>query len=125
TWLLIGFGLFLLYSAAKMAVARESTDLGSNRVVRWMRRIYPVTERYDGAHFYTRVNGIRHATPLLLALVVVEIMDVVFAVDSIPAIFAITPDPFIVFTSNIMAILGLRALYFCLAAAIARFRYLK
>jgi tellurite resistance protein TerC len=125
TWLLIGLGLFLLYSAGKMAIARESTSLGSNRLVGWVRRVYPVTEHYDGQRFFTVVNGVRHATPLLLALLVVEVMDVIFAVDSIPAIFAITPDPFIVFTSNIMAILGLRALYFCLAAALAKFRYLK
>jgi len=84
----------------------------------------PMTERYDGQHFFTLVNGKRMATPLLAALVSVEAMDVVFALDSIPAIFAVTTDPFIVFTSNIFAILGLRSLFFLLANALDRFKYL-
>jgi tellurite resistance protein TerC len=85
----------------------------------------PVSPQYDGQKFFTRLDGRRAATPLFLALVMVEFTDVVFAVDSIPAIFAITADPFLVLTSNVFAILGLRALYFCLAALIDKFRYLK
>ena len=124
-WILIIFGLFLLLTAAKMALVRSESDPGKNVVVRLVKRIYPVYPGFDGQKFFTRVDGVRHITPLFLALIMVEITDLVFAVDSIPAIFAITPDPFIVFTSNIFAILGLRSLYFCLAALIARFRYLK
>jgi tellurite resistance protein TerC len=85
----------------------------------------PVSDKYDGQNFFTRIDGKRVATPLFLALLVVEATDVVFAVDSIPAIFAITKDPFIVFTSNIFAILGLRSLYFLLAGVVDKFRYLK
>jgi tellurite resistance protein TerC len=125
TWVLIIFGLFLLLTSLKMALIKSESDPGKNPVVRLVKKIYPVHDGFDGQRFFTRVNGVKHMTPLFLALIMVEITDLVFAVDSIPAIFAITPDPFIVFTSNIFAILGLRALYFCLAALIARFRYLK
>jgi tellurite resistance protein TerC len=102
-------------------------DPSQSRLVRFMRRIIPVSDHYDGERFFTRAatTGARIATPLFLALVLVEITDVIFAVDSIPAIFAITTDPFIVFTSNIFAILGLRSLYFALAGMIDSFRYLK
>ncbi len=124
-WILIIFGLFLLATALKMALIESHSDPGRNPIVRFVKRIYPVTEGFDGQKFFTRVNGVRHITPLFLALIMVEITDLVFAVDSIPAIFAITPDAFIVFTSNIFAILGLRSLYFCLASLIEKFRYLK
>jgi len=124
-WVLIIFGAFLILTALKMALVHSESDPGRNVVVRLATRLYPVYPGFDGQKFFTRVNGVRHITPLFLALIVVEITDLVFAVDSIPAIFAITPDPFIVFTSNIFAILGLRSLYFCLAALITRFRYLK
>jgi len=124
-WVLIIFGAFLILTAAKMALVRSESDPGRNIVVRMATRLYPVYPGFDGQRFFTKVDGVRHITPLFLALIVVEITDLVFAVDSIPAIFAITPDPFIVFTSNIFAILGLRSLYFCLAAMIAKFRYLK
>jgi tellurite resistance protein TerC len=148
-WVLIFFGLLLVLTAAKMALIKGESDPSRNPVVRLVKRMYPVTDFFDGQRFVTRRTlaptystdpktgkevqdppppgtlGRRAITPLLLALIMVEITDLVFAVDSIPAIFAITPDPFIVFTSNIFAILGLRALYFCLAAAIAKFRYLK
>ncbi|HMN95801.1 MAG TPA: TerC family protein [Phycisphaerales bacterium] len=124
-WILIIFGAFLILTALKMALVEGHTDPGRNIVVRLVRRFYPVYPGFDGQRFFTVVDGVRHVTPLFLALVMVEITDLIFAVDSIPAIFAITPDPFIVFTSNIFAILGLRSLYFCLAAMIAKFRYLK
>lgn len=148
-WVLIIFGLFLLLTAIKMAVLRHESDPAKNPVVRFVKRFYRVTDFYDGQRFFTRRTeaptyskdpqtgllkqdpprpgtlGALAITPLFLALIMVEITDLIFAVDSIPAIFAITPDPFIVFTSNVFAILGLRALYFCLAAMIAKFRYLK
>jgi tellurite resistance protein TerC len=150
SWLLILFGVLLLATSAKMALSKSHPEPGRNPLVRFVRRLYPVTNFYDGQRFFTRrtteptyardertgemraeppMPGTLSArvalTPLALALVMVEVTDLVFAVDSIPAIFAITPDPFIVFTSNIFAILGLRSLYFCLAALIKRFKYLK
>lgn len=120
------FGLFLVYTGIKMAV-HDSVEVHPDRnlMVRLCRRLFPVAGAYDGARFFTRVDGRRAATPLFVALVAVESTDVLFAVDSIPAIFAITTDPFIVFTSNIFAVLGLRALYFLLAGALDRFGYLK
>ena len=124
-WILIIFGIFLLVTALKMAIVSGHSDPSQNVVVRWVKKFYPVTPDFHGQKFFVTVGGVRHITPLFLALIMVEITDLVFAVDSIPAIFAITPDPFIVFTSNIFAILGLRSLYFCLAALIAKFRFLK
>ncbi len=148
-WILIVFGAFLILTAIKMALIDSHNDPSQNPVVRLIKGIYPVTTFYVGQKFFTRRTlaptyskdpltgkevmdpppegslGRRAITPLFLALIMVEITDLVFAVDSIPAIFAITPDPFIVFTSNIFAILGLRALYFCLAALIQKFRFLK
>ncbi|HRK29552.1 MAG TPA: TerC family protein [Tepidisphaeraceae bacterium] len=149
-WILIFFGLFLLITALKMALIKSETDPSHNIVVKMVKRIYPVAPFFDGQKFFTRrtqeptyspdpSSGLLvqdpappgtlaakwFITPLFLALIMVEITDLVFAVDSIPAIFAITPDPFIVFTSNIFAILGLRALYFCLAVLITKFRFLK
>jgi tellurite resistance protein TerC len=150
TWILIIFSFFLILTALKMALIKSHSDPGKNPVVKLAKRFFRTVDFYDGQKFFTRrtvaptsvidpVTGkstyapaepgtlsARWAiTPLFLALIMVEITDLVFAVDSIPAIFAITPDPFIVFTSNIFAILGLRALYFCLAALIAKFRFLK
>jgi tellurite resistance protein TerC len=93
--------------------------------VRTLRRFYPVTREFDGNHFFTMENGRRAATPLFVTLLVVESTDVVFAIDSIPAIFAITKDPFLVFTSNVFAIMGLRSMYFALAGMMDKFRYLK
>lgn len=126
SWIIYIFGGFLILTAIKMAVVRtEALDPEKNPVIRLVRRLIPVTTAYDGQRFFTRIDGKRAATPLFLALVMVEFTDLIFAVDSIPAIFAITADPFLVFTSNIFAILGLRALYFALANLIERFRYLK
>lgn len=125
-WILYLFGVFLVITGIKMAWTKEQEpDLEKNPFVRWIRNHYPMTEKLEGEHFFVVRKGVRMATPLLLALVLVEISDVVFAVDSIPAIFAITTDPFIVLTSNLFAILGLRAMYFLLADIGDRFELLK
>lgn len=125
-WILYIFGVFLVFTGIRMVWATEQEpDLAQNPFVRWIRRRYPITEQLEGERFFVIRNGVRMATPLLLALVLVEISDVVFAVDSIPAIFAITTDPFIVLTSNLFAILGLRAMYFLLADIGDRFELLK
>ncbi|MEJ8566770.1 TerC family protein [Elongatibacter sediminis] len=125
-WITYIFGALLIYTAARMLLLREETvDPSENTLVRLAQRWVPVTATYHGSHFFVRDGGRRIATPLFLALVLVETSDVMFAVDSIPAVFAVTRDPFIVFTSNIFAILGLRSLYFVLAGYMARFRYLK
>lgn len=125
-WIVYVFGVLLLASAAKMLVTRhDNLDPNKNVVVRLIRRFYPVTSEYQGSRFFTEQGGRRAATPLFLALILVETSDVMFAIDSIPAIFAITKDPFLVFTSNVFAILGLRSLYFALAGMMDRFRYLK
>ena len=151
TWIIYVFGGFLILTGIKMLLLKsDETDPNRNVVVRLVRRIWPVTEKFHGEHFFVRagsdasheaatpgaavevdriVDGARPgtllATPLLLALVMVEVTDLIFAVDSIPAIFAITTDPFLVFTSNVFAMLGLRSLYFALASMIDEFRYLK
>ena len=131
-WLLLPlFVAFLLLTGIKMlVVSSKPIDLASNPVLQWMRRHLPVTETLHGDRFFAHqadANGSlrRVATPLFLALVLIETADLIFAVDSVPAIFVITQDPFIVYTSNIFAVLGLRALYFALAAMIDRFAYLK
>jgi tellurite resistance protein TerC len=151
SWILYVFGGFLVLTGIKMLLVKEAQDApGDRALIRWLRRFVPITERYHGQHFLVRAGsaasreplapgdaavpdrvvdgakaGALLATPLLLALVMVELSDAIFAVDSIPAIFAITTDPFLVFTSNVFAILGLRSLYFALSAIIDRFRYLK
>jgi tellurite resistance protein TerC len=125
-WIIYVFAAILILTALKMAFTDdEASDPSKNIVVRLLHKILPVSDQIDGSKFVTRIDGRLFATPLLVALILVEFTDLVFAVDSIPAIFAITADPFILFTSNIFAILGLRALYFCIAALIARFRFLK
>jgi len=125
-WAFYVFGAILVLTGIKLLLQKhQAYDPASNPVVRLYRRFFPVALHPDGEHFFVRENGRRAATPLFLTLLVVEATDVVFAVDSIPAIFAITLDPFIVFTSNIFAILGLRSLYFLLAGVIDKFRYLK
>lgn len=150
-WIIYVFGGFLILTGVKMLLMHgESGDINDSRIVRLLRRLLPITERYHGARFVVRAGtpaaeapavpdgpvetdrvvatarkGALLATPLLLALILVEFTDLIFAVDSIPAIFAITTDPFIVFTSNVFAILGLRSLYFALAGMMDRFRYLK
>lgn len=125
-WITYVFGALLIYTAMKMLILRHETVApGENALVRLARRWFPVTEQFHGHHFFIKENGKRVATPLFLALLMVESSDVMFAIDSIPAVFAVTRDPFIVFTSNLFAILGLRSLYFVLAGYMARFRYLQ
>jgi tellurite resistance protein TerC len=125
-WIMILFGVFLIYSGWKMLKAvDEEPDLENNKLLLWMKSKYRVTETYVKDYFYVRQNGLLYFTPLALVLVLIETTDLVFALDSIPAIFAITSDPFIVYTANVFAILGLRAMYFALAGIIHRFHYLK
>ncbi|MBJ7535337.1 TerC family protein [Rhodomicrobium vannielii ATCC 17100] len=121
-------GAFLVYTGFKtMASGEEAVDLENSRIVKWTRRVLPMTTDYHGERFFVRLSGTgkRVATPLFLVLIVLNITDIVFALDSIPAIFAITRDPFIVYTSNVFAILGLRALFFALRGMVDKFRYLK
>jgi len=125
-WILYVFGAMLLITGIRMMFKQDEQFEGEqNRVVRLVRRYVPLTPEYHGTQFFVVDNGRRVATPLLLVLILVEFTDLIFAVDSIPAIFGITRDPFLVFTSNIFAILGLRSMYFLLAAVIERFYLLK
>lgn len=125
-WVMYLFGAFLIFTGIRMALSEETqNDPEDNPVIRCLRRFIPVTEKYDGQHFFVRRDNKWVATPLFVVLVSVESTDVIFAVDSIPAIFAVTRDPFIVYTSNICAILGLRALYFLVAGVLDLFVYLK
>ncbi|MFP1923825.1 TerC family protein [Lonsdalea quercina] len=125
-WLLYIFGAFLLFTGVKMAMAKEDdAAVGDKPVVRWLRKHLRMTDTLQGERFFTRQNGLLYATPLFLVLIMVEISDVIFAVDSIPAIFAVTTDPFIVLTSNLFAILGLRAMYFLLSGVAEKFSLLK
>ncbi len=126
SWLLYVFGVFLVVTGIKMIIfAEHEPDLEANPLLRWLRGHLRITPDFHGESFFVRRNGILWATPMFLVLVLIEASDVVFAVDSIPAIFAVTTDPFIVFTSNIFAIMGLRALYFLLADMADRFHLLK
>ena len=125
-WIIYVFGVFLILTGIKMIVKREEEiHPERNPIVRWFKKLMPVTPDYRGDKFFVRENGIRHATPLFIVLLLVEFTDLIFAVDSIPAIFAVTKDPFIVYTSNVFAILGLRSLYFALAGVMDKFHYLK
>jgi len=124
-WILYVFGAFLVYSGIKMLFVESEVDPEKNRVVILARKFFPVTPTLDGQKFFTTWNGKRALTPLALVLLMVETTDLIFALDSIPAVFAVTKRPFIVFTSNVFAILGLRSLYFVLAGAIKYFRFLK
>lgn len=125
-WMIYVFGAFLILTGFRFLKQDHGTpSLEGNHLVAFAKRFYPVTEGYEGQRFFVMRNGVRYMTPLFLVLLLVESTDLVFAVDSIPAIYAITDDPFIVFTSNIMAILGLRALYFVLAGYLGGLRYLK
>jgi tellurite resistance protein TerC len=126
SWIIYIFGAFLILTGIKMIVKREEeVHPERNPLVRLFKRIMPVTPEYRGEKFFVRENGIRMATPLFVVLLLVEISDLIFAVDSIPAIFAVTTDPFIVYTSNVFAILGLRSLYFALSGVMDKFHYLK
>jgi tellurite resistance protein TerC len=120
------FAVFLLIMGVRFLFQREKKfDPAKSRVTRLARRLFPISDQYEGGHFFTRCNGRRCATPLLLVLIMIEVADVTFALDSIPAIFSVTQDAFIIFTSNILAILGLRSLYFVLARALSRFHHLS
>jgi tellurite resistance protein TerC len=126
TWILYVFGAFLVITGIKMLIfAEHEPDLEQNPLLRWLRGHLRITPTFHGESFFVRQNGMLWATPMFLVLVLIEASDVIFAVDSIPAIFAVTTDPFIVFTSNIFAIMGLRALYFLLADMADRFHLLK
>ena len=126
TWIIYVFGAFLILTGIKMIVKREEEiHPERNPLVRWFKKLMPVTNDYRGDKFFVWENGVRMATPLFVVLLLVEFSDLIFAVDSIPAIFAVTKDPFIVYTSNVFAILGLRSLYFALAGVMDKFHYLK
>lgn len=125
-WILYIFGAFLLFSGIKMFTAGEdSGDIENNFIIKFLKRNFKITEGYHGEKFFVKLDGKTWITPLFVVLVFIEFTDLIFAVDSIPAIFAVTTDPFIVYTSNIFAILGLRALYFILADMADRFELLK
>ncbi len=125
-WIIYVFGAFLILTGIKMIVKREEEiHPERNPVVKWLKMLMPMTSDYRADKFFVRENGMRVATPLFAVLLLVEVSDIIFAVDSIPAIFAVTTDPFIVYTSNVFAILGLRSLYFALAGALHKFRFLK
>lgn len=125
-WIIYVFGAFLIFTGIKMAFHQnEEVHPENNVLVRLLRRVMPVTSDYEGNKFFVRKAGVLMATPLFLVLLIVESTDLIFAVDSIPAIFAVTQDPFIVYTSNVFAILGLRSLYFVLAGVMHKFHYLK
>lgn len=125
-WVIYIFGAFLIFTGIRMAFQQEQeVDTEGNAVVRLVRRVIPITPTYRGAKFFVREGGHLIATPLLIVLLTVETTDLIFALDSIPAIFAVTRDPFLVYTSNVFAILGLRALYFLLAGVIEKFHFLK
>ena len=125
-WIIYVFGALLVITGVRMALKQdEEFDGEQNPIVKAVRRVMPLTDGYRGKHFFSTENGKRYATPLLLVLLLVEATDLIFAIDSIPAIFGITRDPFLVFTSNIFAVMGLRSLYFLLAAVVDRFHLLK
>ncbi|MBP5583273.1 MAG: TerC family protein [Bacteroidales bacterium] len=126
SWIMYVFGVLLIISALKMMFGKDDEfDADKSTIIKIIRKIYPVSSTLEGDKFFTRIDGIRAVTPLFVVLMVIETTDVMFAVDSIPAVFSITTDSFIVFTSNIFAILGLRSLYFVLASVMNKFEYLK
>lgn len=126
SWMIMVFGALLIITAVRMLISKdEKFEPEKNLLIRTAKKLYPVTDGYVGAKFFVKQDNVRLITPLFLVLLVIESTDLLFAIDSIPAIFAITSDPYIVFTSNVFAILGLRSLYFALAAMMKKFRYLK
>ncbi len=125
-WILLVFGTLLLVTGAKMVFGKdEQLHPENNPVVRWFTKVVPVSPQYEGSRFYIRRNGRWLATPLMVVLICIEVSDLVFAVDSIPAVFGVTLDPFIIYTSNVFAIMGLRSLYFVLAGVMDKFCYLR
>ncbi len=125
-WVIYVFGVFLLYTAYKMSKSESiKFDPKNSLAFKYLRKLYPLTSHMNGHHFFIRRMGIKAATPLFVALIVIELTDILFALDSIPAILAITADPFIVFSSNIMAILGLRSMYFLVSRMLSKFRFIN
>ncbi|MGN6671428.1 MAG: TerC family protein [Candidatus Nucleicultricaceae bacterium] len=125
-WMLYVFGGFLVFTGIKMLIMiDEPADFSNNKLIFWLKKVFPVSKATDSPSFFRREGGKIMITPMLMVLVLIELSDLVFALDSIPAIFAVTKDPFIVYTTNIFAILGLRSLYFVLADVVTRFHYLK
>jgi len=125
-WILYLFGAFLIYASIHMVYPREKKiDPENNYAIKLLKRFIPVSQNYDNDNFFTKRDGIRYATPLFITLLVLETTDIIFAIDSIPAIMAITLDPFIIYTSNIFAIMGLRSLYFALSGVMSLFHFLK
>jgi tellurite resistance protein TerC len=125
-WVLYCFAVFLLFTGLRLLRAQERKyDPTRSVALRLARKLFPISEHYEGGRFFTRHDGRLYATPLFLVLIMIEVVDIAFAIDSIPAVFAVTQDAFIIYTSNILAVLGLRSLYFLLAGAITRFRYLR
>jgi tellurite resistance protein TerC len=125
-WIIYVFGVFLLYTAYKIATSADTEfDPKTSKLYKWIRKIFPVTQQIEGENFFIRRMGVRAATPLFIALIIIELTDILFALDSIPAILAITADPFIVFSSNILAILGLRSMYFLISRMLKKFRFIN
>lgn len=125
-WVVIFFGGLLILTGIKMYFAgTEETDLSKNFLIKWMRKVFRIHPKIEGQHFFHKIDGLWYVTPLFIALIFLELSDIIFAVDSVPAIFALTKEPLIVFTSNIFAILGLRSMYFMLAGVMDRFAYIK
>ncbi len=125
-WVMILFGIFLIVTGIRMAVQKErQLNPDDSLMIRWVRRVFPVTGEFHGSRFLVTVNGIRHITPLMVVLLFLETTDLLFAVDSVPAVFGVTREPFVVYTSNVFAVLGLRAMFFLLAGAMDRFHVLK
>ncbi|GIZ09817.1 TerC family protein [Flavobacterium sp. UMI-01] len=126
-WTTYLFGSFLIYTAIKMLYSNEEEEFKpkNSYIYRLLSKITPITTKIDGEHFFVKIENIKYATPLFVALIVIEVMDIIFALDSVPAILAITSDPFLVFSSNIFAILGLRSMYFFLANMLEKFSYLE
>jgi tellurite resistance protein TerC len=125
-WVMTLFGLFLIVTAIRMALQKEEQlNPDESLVISWVRRFLPVTREFHGSRFLVTVNGIRHITPLMVVLLFLETTDLLFAVDSVPAVFGVTREPFVVYTSNVFAVLGLRAMFFLLAGAMDRFHILK
>lgn len=124
-WIIYVFGAFLIITAIKMLIPSEEKDPRDSRIYKWIKKIYPVTTEINNGKFFIRKMGIRFVTPLFIALIIIEFTDIFFALDSIPAILAITADPFIVFSSNILAIMGLRSMFFLLSDMLDKFQYIN
>jgi len=125
-WMLLGFGVLLIFSGVKIFRHRDQEEeMSHDKSLKFLKRFIPITDKYDGHRFITRIDGVKMATPLLAALVVVELTDIIFAVDSVPAILAVSREPYLVIAANAFAILGLRALYFLLANAKSKFPFLS